>query len=60
MLYLVQDHDVRVKLEVTRHIEPPLLGHGEVRHPGVLHLAQPEVLDQRVNPTLPSSTNQTS
>ena len=45
---------------MTSHIESPLLGHGEVRHPGVLHLAQPEVLDKGVNPTLPSSTNQRS
>ena len=30
------------------HVEPLLLRHGQVRHPGVLDLAQPEVLDQGV------------
>ena len=58
--YLVQDHDVGVQLEVTRHVETPLLRHGEVGHPGVLHLTQPEVLNQRVNPALTLSANQKS
>ena len=46
---LVQDDDVSVQLEVAGHVESPLLRGGEVGHPGVLHLAQPEVLYQSVN-----------
>ena len=46
---LVQDDDIRVQLEMAGHVESPLLRGGEVGHPGVFYLAQPEVLYQSVN-----------
>ena len=46
---LVQDDDVSVQLEVAGHVESPLLRGGEVGHPGVFYLAQPEVLYQSIN-----------
>ena len=46
---LVQDDDVSVQLEMAGHVESPLLRGGEVGHPGVLHLAQAQVLYQSIN-----------
>ena len=49
---LIKNDNIRIQLKMTCDIEPPLLWHREVLHPGVLHLAQPEVLNQGVDPSL--------
>ena len=54
--HLVEYEYVRVQKEMTGHVEPLLLRDGQVGEARVLHLAEAQVLDERVDASLGVAT----